>query len=1279
MDLNTKISSDGGGIYSNGTKLTFENVTISNNEADTGGGVFINSGTTSLNNVTITQNLSTNVGVTAYGGGIENKNNSPITIKNSIIAGNAAEVGQDCYNAITSGGNNLIGYVSGCDITPALGDLIGDDNPLQVKLGDLANNGGNTYTHALLTGSPAIDAGNPATCAATDQRGVARPQGAACDMGAFEGSTTQPITANIRTYSAENALKWPGTFLCDESQASCTNGLDPAADNAHLLAIDVYDFNLSNFNRLGIDENNMPVISTVHYCTALYCPYPNAFWSGAQMIYGDGYGFANADDIVAHELTHGVTQYESNLFYFYQSGAINESFSDLFGEYYDQNNGLGTDTADVKWIIGEDVTGIINPAPKPPTGFRSMINPPIFGDPDKMTSTLYKKTPDDSGGVHSNSGVNNKAVYLMVDGGIFSDKTVAGIGWDKTAAIYYEANTNLLTSGSDYSDLYYALQQACANLTGGAKGITSADCAQVKNALDAVQMNIRPGYNTSLNAPLCPTGMTTSPAVTLFQDDLENSATNWILNPEWNLDTQFAASGIYEMWGTDRTAYGDSSLTMKDGVTLQTGTTPFLHFKHAFAFEYDSKGYYDGGVLEYTKDNGSTWLDAKLLFSSGRNYTGTVFKYPAGYQSYGSALQGRSAFVGDSHGYVSSRYDLKSLAGQTVKFRWRFSTDYIGYYWGWFVDDVKIYQCVGTPTIPVLQLPANNALTTNYTPKLDWADAAPAIHHYQVQVATDKNFAVLVYDENNLPTSDFTVPSDLTSNTTYYWRVRSFNAIDGTLGWTAYRTFRTALLPPSLVSPVDGFASPELRPLFDWNDAPTATGYTIQIAKDTQFKTVVHTGNPVGSFYTPTVDLLKNATLYWRVLAKGANGPSLYSGYRSFTTPVNPPPMPVLLTPASNFLSTDPTPTFTWKPVVMPSGTFFQNYVLQVDDSADFSSPVVNETNLVATTFTPGDDLATNTKFYWRVRAVNNSGEMSNWSAVRTLRSAMLPPTQVAPADPFASKELRPLFDWDPPAGPGAITGYTIQIAKDTQFKQIVHTGNPTTSFYTPTVDLLKNATLYWRVLAKGANGPSLYSGYRTLTTPVNPPPAPVLSLPANNALTTDYTPTFTWKAPVGAIQNYIIQVDDNADFSSPVIDDNSPATTTFTPSTDLATNTKFYWRVRAVNTSGEMSNWSTVRTLRAAILPPTVVAPADGATGISKTPLLDWSDVPGNSGYVLQVYKAGATPTLVKSVTLATNVSQYQFLTSLLPNTAYFWKVQTRGANGPSLWSENFDFTTMP
>jgi bacillolysin len=95
-----------------------------------------------------------------------------------------------------------------------------------------------------------------------------------------------------------------------------------------------------------------------------------------------------------------------------------------------------------------------------------MKNPPAFKDPDKMTSPYYYLGPEDNGGVHWNNGVNNKAVYLMVDGGTFNSRTITGIGWKKTTAIYYYVQTRMLTSASDYADLYQALNQACTALIG---------------------------------------------------------------------------------------------------------------------------------------------------------------------------------------------------------------------------------------------------------------------------------------------------------------------------------------------------------------------------------------------------------------------------------------------------------------------------------------------------------------------------------------------------------------------------------------------------------------------------------------------------------------------------------------------------------------------------------------------------------------------------------------------------------------------------------------------
>ena len=298
---------------------------------------------------------------------------------------------------------------------------------------------------------------------------------------------------------------------CINRDDDCTFGADSDADDAHKYthgAIRLYHQVHGRYN-VDLLFPEEPIKSVVHYGFSE----PNAFWDGWFLVYTDGFP---ADDVVAHELTHAVTQNESNLFYYYQSGAINESFSDLWGEFYDQTNGLGTDTASVKWLLGENIVeqGAI----------RSMSNPPAYNDPDRMSSSFYYEGAQDSGGVHINSGVNNKAVFLMVNGGAFNGKTVTALGWEKTAVIYYEVNTNLLTSGADYSDLYYALQKACSSLI-GQKGITAGDCLEVKDAVDAVEMNGQPATNFNTDAPVC----TTAGAVPniFFADDLETGISNW--------------------------------------------------------------------------------------------------------------------------------------------------------------------------------------------------------------------------------------------------------------------------------------------------------------------------------------------------------------------------------------------------------------------------------------------------------------------------------------------------------------------------------------------------------------------------------------------------------------------------------------------------------------------------------------------------------------------------------------------------------------------------------
>ncbi|MEI7889645.1 MAG: M4 family metallopeptidase [Actinomycetes bacterium] len=459
-----------------------------------------------------------------------------------------------------------------------------------------------------------------------------------------------------------------------------------------------YDYAGATYNfyqglgRNSIDGNGMEIKSTVRYCPATnQCPYGNAFWNGSQMVYGRGY--SSADDVVAHELTHGVTQYTSQLFYYYQSGAINEGLSDVFGEFVDLTDGVGTDTAAVRWKIGEDLsTGAL----------RDMKDPTTFGDPDKTSSTSYTAdlTAGDSGGVHTNSGVANKTAYLTADGGSFNGQTITGLGVTKAAQVWYQTQL-LLRSGSDYRDLGTALGQACESLVPSSV-VSTGDCAQVNKAATATELQQTPVNAAATKPALCETGAPSS----VYADNFDGAhswpkasstgGSQWYYSSEDTANGLYAKSGTGNLWGDDPSTISDSTMTMDHAVTVPANGR--LYFDHAYSFErntFATTGNYDGGVVEYTTDGGTTWLDAGSLITTN-GYPGAIFSGSAG----DNPLAGRDAFVGPSKGYIASRLDLSSLAGRSVKFRFRIGTDSGTSDYGWFIDNFKIYNCAATDTTP---------------------------------------------------------------------------------------------------------------------------------------------------------------------------------------------------------------------------------------------------------------------------------------------------------------------------------------------------------------------------------------------------------------------------------------------------------------------------------------------------------------------------------------------------------------------------------------------------
>lgn len=280
---------------------------------------------------------------------------------------------------------------------------------------------------------------------------------------------------NRNTHNMKRGMLYSQAVLTrSENQSAATSAPNcTAADvnSAHDSVGNAYDFFRNRFGRDSYDNRGATINAYVCYGNN----YRNAFWDGLRLVFGEG--FALADDVVAHELSHAVTSSASGLNYSYQSGALNESYSDIFGESVDLTNGRGTDTKAVKWEIGEDVPNL--------TTRRNMSNPPRYNHADKVSSPLYYCGSGDNGGVHLNSGVPNKAFSLMVDGGIFNGYHVSSIGIDSALKIQYRTNEFYLGQSSQFIDNYNYLIRACGDLYGAA----SPTCQEVRDAVNAVEMN----------------------------------------------------------------------------------------------------------------------------------------------------------------------------------------------------------------------------------------------------------------------------------------------------------------------------------------------------------------------------------------------------------------------------------------------------------------------------------------------------------------------------------------------------------------------------------------------------------------------------------------------------------------------------------------------------------------------------------------------------------------------------------------------------------------------
>jgi len=489
--------------------------------------------------------------------------------------------------------------------------------------------------------------------------------------------------------NAGNAVGQPGPVA--RSEGGPPTG-DLEVDSVYDFCGDVYDFLMSRLGMDSLDGAGHPIEAHVRYCSSFAdCPMHNAFWTDTtrRAYFGEG---VVSDDIVAHELTHGVTSFAGGLIYWNEPGAINESMSDVFGELVDLTNGAGLDSPGNRWQVGEGSSlGVI----------RNMADPPLHGDPDRRYSPLWFTSAADNRGVHTNSGVGNKLAYLLVDGDTFRGVTVAGMGVGPVADLYDEVLQHLLTPSATYNDLYAALTQAAVNLAW-----SQAWRDNLERACRAVEI-------ASASAP-----------VTVVSEGFEGV----FPGPGWSLHTPGSTN-----WGASgaRTAGGAASAWCAGGGPVAgPAGGPYRANQESWLI-YGPFSLAGAAQAELTFD---FWLRSE----SGFDY----FSYLV--STDGTTFVGRS-IAGDLSGWLPEVLNLADLDGvqalgeTQVWIAFLFESDSAIEYEGVYVDNVLLqrFPCGGAPGAPVLSAPPAAASGQAFT--VSWSDTGAA--SYLLDEATGPAFA----------------------------------------------------------------------------------------------------------------------------------------------------------------------------------------------------------------------------------------------------------------------------------------------------------------------------------------------------------------------------------------------------------------------------------------------------------------------------------------------------------------------------------------------------------
>jgi hypothetical protein len=514
------------------------------------------------------------------------------------------------------------------------------------------------------------------------------------------------------------------------------------------------------------------------------------------------------------------------------------------------------------------------------------------------------------------------------------------------------------------------------------------------------------------------------------------------------------------------------------------------------------------------------------------------------------------------------------------------------YYWRVNINGVQspIYWqvTVSSPLLspPVHSSPVNKAFINDNTPLLSW-NAVTGAAGYEVQVDNQSKFTSPEFMIVGITGAGATVSTEVSADLpdgVYYWRVRTFNAFGAPGAWSKPTSFTVDTQPqgtPALRAPANNAMTNDTTPAFSWNPVSGASGYVLDVARDVDFNVPVTGLNDVPvaktSYTVPANLALPNGTYYWRVWSVDKAGNASEPTDPPFVLVVN-----IQKTPVNGAFTTDTTPTFSWTKVV--AGATYQLEITSEADTA-FASPITitgcgTNGTTTALSCTPTNALP-HGRYIWRVNANGVDAEMY-WLLIVSPTPPGVP-TPVLPANNASVNDTTPALSWVAPNGSvGAPYTYELQVSNNNKFSTLTFAPMPSSATFVTVSTPLADGKYFWRVRTLNVFGaPGAWSKVQTLTVDTVAPGVPQVTKPENNALLTDNTPTLSWKS-VSGVKFYLVDIASNGSFTTLVIRNASTTKANYTvPNASALADGIYFWRVRAVDSAGNVSAASPVQAFR--------------------------------------------------------------------------------------------------